>query len=199
MAAATCSNARRMSSIFECVSDWVAKQVAEQKTERKQNIYANFLRNDLRVIVNNNVAEQGQPNLSKEELAKIVETLYSHVDGIVEKIEEKTTALLNTMSDDFITSNIIENYPQSLKVFIIILLALKDCKVGNDLLFKEFTEADIIRIVKLHFKNFKIKTIEHDTIRKNYFNPVKNFYYSGDFDETIKKIDELLTVIMKQL
>jgi hypothetical protein len=191
------SSARRMSSIFECVSDWVAKQVAEQKAERKQNIYATLIRNDLRVIVNNNLAEQGQANFSKDELAKIVETLYSQVDGIVEKMEEKTSALLNKMSEDYVTGNIVGSHPQSIGLFIITLLALKDFRIGNALLLEHFTETDIGKILKLHFEYFKTNPKEHATITKKYISPVKELYYSDSFDETREQIDALLGKIFK--
>jgi hypothetical protein len=193
------ASARKCSSIYECAMDWVLKQQEEQKAESKLAIYSTFLRNDLKVIINNNFSESNGAGISSNDTSRMMQHLYEKVDGVLEEMESKTAGLLSKMSEDYVTSNIVDTHPQSLALFIIIMLSLKDFRIGNSLLLDHFTETDIGKILKLHFQYFKAKPKELSTITKKHIGPIKEMYYSDSFDESRKQIDKLINNIFKKI
>lgn len=187
---------KRRSSIYQMCLVWVSKQLADMQEQNKQTIYASFLRNDLNVIINNHLAENGIQRAGAGDVNELRETLTGEVDKIVERIEEKTTAMLAAMRNDYLIGGIETPHPRAVELFILLILALKDFQADKNNMFNSFAEIDIAKILRLHFEYFKRKETELDTIRKKYINLVSVRYHSDAFNKNSVAIDELLSKLL---
>ena len=186
-------NARKRKwSIFQMCLSWITKEIGEIQAQNKQSIYNHFLRNDIKMILNNHLTENGIANIAQNDIAGLREILNKEVDRIVSRIEEKTTGVLENMQQDFLTSSIETPHPRSMELFILMMLVLKDYQVDKNYLFTGFAEVDIAKILRLHFDYFKRKDTELDTIRKKYINPLSVKYRSDAFNKHSAELDTII-------
>lgn len=97
--------------------------------------------------------------------------------------------------DDFGNANIESEGKEKLKIFILVMILLKDLNASNgEPYFGKFTNTDIAKILRLNFQFFKSDDKKIDTIIKNYINKINKDYSvskkKNEADESFKKMFE---------
>lgn len=157
-------------SIAKISLEWVEEELTELKDRQKIQVYNQFIRQDLVVIVKNELQNNSmsstnaspQPNL--DHLAdRISIDLQAKLDSILENTEAKIMSL----ADKYETGNIqLTNLSMKDKL-ITLFLCLKSLtgkpnkknKVG-DPLFTDMDLNDIAQILRLHFAPYKGRKID---------------------------------------
>ncbi len=168
----------RMSITTICL-DWVSEELNNLKDEQKVTVYNQFIRQDLTLIIKNELQEIATPSndnsaQSVEQLTNRISTgLQAKLDSILENTESKIMAL----ADKYETSNIQLTNATMKDKLIGLFLCLKDLtgkparknKTG-DSLFAKMDLNDIAQILRLHFapyKGLKIDSIERRVYEVN--------------------------------
>jgi hypothetical protein len=165
-------------SIFTICIDWVAEELNNLKEERKITAYNQFIRNDLTVIVKNELQHIGSPNTANTaSIEKITDQISSGLQARLDSILEDTETRISALTDKYETCNIQLTNANMKDKLIGLFLCLKDLtgkpprkNKPGDSLFTKMDLNDIAQILRLHFapyKGLKIDSIERRVYEVN--------------------------------
>jgi hypothetical protein len=159
--------------------DWVTEELNTFKEQQKIISYTQFIRNDLTVIVKNELQNVGIPGHSPDAANvdnltdRITSDLHGKLDSILDNTEQKIMAL----TDKYDTSNIQLTNANLKEKLIGLFLCLKDLTAkparknkSGDSLFTKMDLNDIAQILRLHFAPYtglKIDSIERRVYEVN--------------------------------
>jgi hypothetical protein len=170
------SNSSRV-SIANISLDWVDEELAELKDKQKIQVYNQFVRQDLTVIVKNelqNTVSSSSNPVSVDQLTnQICDDLQRKLDSILDNTESRIIEL----TDKYETGNIQLNNLNLKDKLILLFICLKDLtskasrkNKSGEPLFAKMDLNDIALILRLHFAHYKgskVDSIERPIYRVN--------------------------------
>jgi hypothetical protein len=166
------SSSKRM-SISNITLDWTNEHLAELKEREKTLTYNQFVKNDLTIIVQNELKQSAdqRKDISAEQLANdISKNLQDKIGQLLDNTEEK----LMNLADKYETGDIqLANLNLKDKL-ITLFLTLKNVSgkpnrnnKSGEPLFLKMDLNDIAQILRLHFSNYK--GLKIDSIEKRIY------------------------------
>jgi hypothetical protein len=190
-------------SIATISLDWVNGELNHFIDQQKIIVYNQFIRQDLTVIVKNELQHIQPPadNNTDQSIAHITERISSGLQAKLDSILENTESKIMALADKYETGNIQMTNANMKDKLIGLLLCLKDLtgkparkNKSADSLFSKMDLNDIAQILRLHFapyKGLKIDSIERRVYEVNtkfkYDNPayqdlakaLQKYFYSS--------------------
>jgi hypothetical protein len=166
-------------SISSICLEWVAERLAEQKDEQKIVAYNQFIRQDLTVLVKNELQHVGSPSdvNTPSSVENLTERILSGLQAKLNSILENTESKIMALADKYETGNIQLTNANMKDKLIGLFLCLKDLqgkpargKKLGDSLFSKMDLNDIAQILRLHFapyKGLKVDSIERRVYEVN--------------------------------
>lgn len=166
--------------------EWVTDELNNYKEQQKIVAYNQFVRNDLTVIVKNELQNINVPGHSTDtpDIEKLTDRIISDLQGKLHSILDNTEQKIMALTEKYETGNIQLTNANLKDKLIGLFLCLKDLTAKplrknkpGDFLFTKMDLNDIAQILRLHFapyKNLKIDSIE----RRVY--EVNNSFRSGN-------------------
>ena len=163
------SNSTKL-SISKISLDWVDEELTELKNRKKIVSYNQFIRQDLTVIVKNELQNTMPSSSNPVSINQLADQICNDLQGKVDSILENTESRIMNLADKYETADIqLTNLSMKDKL-IALFLCLKNMtgksnrknKTG-DPLFTKMDLNDIAQILRLHFvpyKGLKIDSIE---------------------------------------
>jgi len=180
------SNSNKL-SITKISLDWVEEELTELKNTQKIQAYNQFIRQDLTVIIKNELQNNPiyspsaslQPNLDH-----LADRISIDLNAKLKSILENTETKIMNLADKYETGNIQLSNLNMKDKLITLFLCLKSLtgksrrkNKGGDPLFMEMDLNDIAQILRLHFAPYKGRKI--DSIERRIYE-VNNSLKSDD-------------------
>lgn len=168
-------------------------QILKTKVEEFKNIldrtYNNFESFKYQTTLDLHTISENLENNSKH-----LEQANINFSSNTEKNIDNESNILKQI-DDYGNANKESDGKEKLRIFILILILLKDLNDSNgDPYFGKFSNTDIAKILRLNFQFFKEEDKKIDTIIKNYINKINKAYVDS---KKKNEADELFENIFK--
>jgi hypothetical protein len=159
--------------------DWVTEELNNFKEQQKITAYNQFIRNDLTVIVKNELQNISVPAQATDapSIEKLTDRIISDLQGKIDSILDHTEQKIMALTDKYDTSNIQLTNANLKDKLIGLFLCLKDLTAKpfrknkpGDSLFTKMDLNDIAQILRLHFAPYtglKIDSIERRVYEVN--------------------------------
>lgn len=173
--------------ITEICLEWMETQLQENRETQKLQVYNQFIRNDLTVIIKNelksppppsivvnNEIQNSPPSANGESIYQLTDTICNSLQTKLNSIVEDTEGKISSLADKYETGDIQLANLHFKDKLITLFLCLKNLaskptrkNKSGDLLFAKMDLNDIAQILRLHFAAYQGRKI--DSIEKRIY------------------------------
>ena len=165
---------RKEKVIYKICLKFAEDEMERIKIENKKIIYNTFLKNEMGLMINKHLKDNGINN-NQEDTNELKITLAKTINHMLEITEMKLsdicnktntsqTLVMEEMKKEFVTANIKTEGIEARNTFIISMILLGDLYKNEELVFGDMVDIDIAKILKLNFNYYKTKALKVETI-----------------------------------